>query len=148
LQSFDNHLSNDSFVSNYYMQETGALGSFLKENKKLAREYLDTQMEVYKLKLIRIISKSAGYFIWIIISLFLLLLLMIFLGLVAGIWLSEITGSYVLGFGLVTLVILAKIILLALFRKKLFVNPIIRNVINRINDEDEQPDAREHQTGL
>src|SRR6185295_15483600 len=123
------------------MQESETLGSFLKENKKLVKEYLDTRMEIYKLKLIRILSKSAGYFIWIIISLFLLLLLMIFLGLVAGIWLSEITGSYVLGFGLVTLIILVKIIFLALFRKKLFVDPIIRNVISRLNDGDEENNA-------
>lgn len=120
------------------MPETENLGSFFKENKKLAGEYLDTRMEIYRLKLIRILSKSTGYFIWIIISLFLLLLLMIFLGLVAGIWLSEITGSYVLGFGLVTLLILVKIIFLAFFRKKLFVNPIIRNVISRMNDGDEE----------
>jgi hypothetical protein len=120
------------------MPETENLGSFFKENKKLAGEYLDTRMEIYRLKLIRILSKSTGYFIWIIISLFLLLLLMIFLGLVAAIWLSEITGSYVLGFGLVTLLILVKIIFLAFFRKKLFVNPIIRNVISRMNDGDEE----------
>jgi len=122
------------------MSGTETFESFFKENKKLVREYLDTRMEVYKLKLIRIISKSAGYFIWIVISLFLLLLLMIFLGLVFGIWLSEITGSYVLGFGIVALLILVKILFLSLFRKALFVNPIIQSVINRINDGDEDPD--------
>jgi len=121
------------------MPETENLGSFVNENKKLVREYLNARLEIYKLKIIRILSKAAGYFIWIIISLFLLFLLTIFLGLVAGFWLSEITGSYVLGFGLVTLLIVIKIIFLALFRKNLFVNPIIRNVIDRVSDEDEEP---------
>ena len=121
------------------MPETETFGSFLKENKKLLREYLDTRMEVYKLKLIRIVSKSAGYLIWVIISLFLLLLLMIFLGVVGGIWLSEVTGSYVLGFGIIASLILVKILFLALFRDALFVNPIIRNVINRIYEGEEEP---------
>jgi len=123
------------------MPETETFGSFFKENKKLVREYLDTRLEVYKLKLIRIISKSAGYFIWVIISLFLLLLLMIFLGVVAGIWLSEVTGSYVLGFGIIAALVLLKIIFLAVFRNTFFVNPVIRNVISRISDEEEEANA-------
>ncbi|MFI5129147.1 MAG: hypothetical protein ACHQFX_04120 [Chitinophagales bacterium] len=124
------------------MPETETFETFFKENKRLVREYLDTRMEVYKLKLIRIISKSAGYFIWIIISLFLLSLFLIFLGLVFAIWLSEVTGSYVLGFGIVALVILVKIFFLAVFRKALFVNPIIQGVISKINDGDEEPNAK------
>ncbi len=118
------------------MADAENLGSFFKENKKLIREYVDTRLEIYRLKLIRILSRSAGYFIWIMISLFLLTLFTIFLGLVAGLWLSELTGSYVAGFGIVTGLILLKIIFLAIFRKKLFVNPIIRSVIRRINDEE------------
>jgi hypothetical protein len=80
------------------MSEFENLGSFFRENKKLVKDYLDARLEIYKLKLIRIFSKSAGYFIWIIISLFLLFLFFIFLGLVTGFWLSELTGSYVTGF--------------------------------------------------
>lgn len=107
------------------------LGSFFKENSALAREYFETQMEIYRLKTVRLISKTAGYFIWIIISLFLLFLFFIFLGAVAGLWLSDITGSYIAGFGITTLVILLLIIVLALLRKSLFVNPIIKAIIHR-----------------
>ena len=117
------------------MVETENIGSFIKENKKLAKEYIDVRLEIYRLKLIRVFSKTSGYFIWIMISLFLVSLFAIFLGVVAGLWLSELTGSYVLGFGIVTLLILVKIIFLALFRKKIFVNPIIRNIISRMDDD-------------
>ena len=55
------------------------LGSFFKENAKLLREYFETRMKVYRLRAVRLLSKSAGYFIWIIISLFLLFLFIIFL---------------------------------------------------------------------
>jgi len=118
------------------MPETENLGSFFKESKKLVKEYLNTRQEVYKLKLIRILSTSAGNFVWIIISLFLLLLFVIFLGLVGGFWLSDLTGSYVKGFGVITLIILLKIVLLTIFRKVLFINPIIRGIIRRTTDEE------------
>ena len=111
------------------MAEKEDLGSFLKENKKLVRDYLNTRFGIYNLKMIRLFSKSGGYLIWIIISLSLIFLLLTFTGLVIGFWLTDITGSYVKGFGSTTLIMLGIIIFLALFRKVLFVNPIIRKII-------------------
>jgi hypothetical protein len=119
------------------MSESENLGSFFRENKKLVKDYFETRLEVFKLRMIRIFSKSAGYFIWILISIFLLFLFIIFLGVTTGFWLSSITGSYTTGFGLTTLIILAVIVILALFRKALFVNPIIRNIISRAADDED-----------
>jgi hypothetical protein len=119
------------------MSEKENLGSFLKENKKLVKDYLDTQLEIFKLRMIRVFAKSAGYLIWTIISLFLFFLLMTFIGLVIGFWLTNVTGSYVRGFGFTTLIMLAIIITLALLRRPLFVNPVIRLMIRRINDTNE-----------
>lgn len=118
------------------MADAENIASFIKENKKLVKEYVDTKLEIYKLKFIRIFSRSAGYFIWIMVSLFLLWLFIIFLGLVAGFWLSDLTGSYTIGFGIVTLIILLKIILLALLRKSLFINPILRKIIKYAGEEE------------
>jgi hypothetical protein len=123
------------------MPETENLGSFFKENKKLAKDYFDTRLEIYRLQLIRMLSKSAGYIIWIIISLVLSSLLVIFLGLTTGFWLSAVTGSYTKGFGLTVLLILAVIIIVALLRKTLFVNPVIRNFIKRTARETENQDG-------
>ncbi len=114
------------------------LGSFFKENAKMAREYFETRLEIYRLRAIRLISKSAGYFIWIIISLFLAFLLIIFLGIVLSLWFSEMTGSYLTGFSITTLILLALVIIIALLRKKLFVNPIIRAFIARAEDGDDK----------
>jgi len=127
-----NHSSR--LASNHFMPATETIGSFFSENKKLVKDYFDTRLEIYKLKLIRIISKSAGYFVWMVVLSMFIFLFSIFLGLVAGFWLSNLTGSYVLGFGIVTLVIMVKIIMLALLRKKLFVDPVIRNIIRRLNE--------------
>ena len=113
------------------------LGSFFKDNARLIREYFETRMRIYRLRAIRMISRSAGFFIWIVISLFLLFLFIIFLGIVLSLWLSDLTGSYIAGFSITTGFILLVIILLAAFRKNLFVNPIIKGFIRQ---SQENPD--------
>ena len=112
-------------------EQKEGLDSFLTENSKLAREYFETQVEIYRLKSVRLISKSAGYFLWIVISIFLLFLLFVFLGIVGALWLSDITGSFVFGFGMTAMAIMVMVIILALARKVLFINPIIRSIIHQ-----------------
>jgi len=119
------------------MTENENFTTFLKENKTLVSDYLETRLDIYRLMLIRSFSKSAGYFIWLIISFLLLFLVIIFLGLVTGFWLSELTGSYIKGFLLATLIIAVIIFIVAMLRKVLFVNPIIRSIIRRSNEETE-----------
>lgn len=120
------------------MSDSTSFGSFFNENKKLAKEYVDTQLTIYKLKLIRSFSKSAGFLTWMIVSFFLIWLLIIFGGLVTGFWLSELTGSYTKGFGITTLFILVLIILIALLRKTIFINPIIRTLIHKAAEGKEE----------
>jgi hypothetical protein len=120
------------------MSQPDNLGTFFAENKTLVKEYLETRMKIYRLQSIRLFSRSAGYFAWIIISVFLAFLFLLFGGLVLGFWFSGLFGSFVKGFGLVTLLILAVFVLLAVFRKALFVNPVIQSVIQSSKDEDEE----------
>lgn len=116
------------------MPNNASLKSFFTENKELVKDYFEVRLNIYRLKLIRGFAKSAGYFMWMLISMFLLFLLMAFIGLVLGFWLTDLTGSYVKGFGLTTLILLIIIALMALLRNVLFVNPIIRGIIERTNE--------------
>jgi hypothetical protein len=116
------------------MNHTDDLGSFFKENKPLLKEYLETRLEIFRLQAVRLISKSAGYLVWILISMFLFFLIMLFSGIVLGCWLSGLTHSYVKGFGLTTLIFVIIFVLLALFRKTLFVNPLTQNIIRKTNE--------------
>jgi hypothetical protein len=122
------------------MPETETFGSFLKENKKLAQEYIDTRLDIYRLQLIRASSKVTGYLMWMAISLVLIALFIVFAGIVTGFWLSELTGSHIKGFGLTTILILFVFGILALLRRQLFINPIIRAVINRSLDNQKGPE--------
>lgn len=117
------------------MKRPDNLGSFFAENKTLLKEYIETRMEIYRLQSLRIFSKSAGYFAWIIVSLFLVFLILLFGGVVIGFWVSDLLHSYIKGFGLITLVLIAVFLLLAIFRKNLFVNPVIHSIIQKSREE-------------
>ena len=117
------------------MSQPDNLGSFISENKALVKEYIETRMEIYRLQSVRVFSKSAGYFAWIIISLFLVFLILLFSGMALGWWFSSLLHSYVKGFGLVALLILVITVLLAVFRKALFVEPVIQSIIKRSSDD-------------
>ena len=110
------------------------IASFIRENKDVLKEYLETRYEIYRLKGVRTVSKTAGYLAWIIISLFLLFLVIIFGGMTLAYWLAGLFGSMVLGFGLTVIVILVVFALLAIFRKQLFINPVIRSIISRSDE--------------
>jgi len=120
------------------MGQPDNLGSFISENKAVLKEYLDTRMEIYRLQSLRIFSKSAGYFAWIMVSALLAFLILIFGGLMLGYWFSSMLGSYVKGFGLMTLLLVVLFILLALFRKSLFVDPVVQSIIQKSREEGEE----------
>ena len=122
------------------MSQPENLGSFFKEGKPLVSEYLETRLEIFRLKAVRLISKSAGYLIWVLVSLLLILLILIFSGVVLAFWLSALTGSYIWGFGITALVMVLVFLVLTLFRKALFVNPIIRAIIRKTGDSDDEED--------
>jgi hypothetical protein len=118
------------------------LDSFLQDNKKIVKDYFNTRTELIRLRFIRFFSNVAGYFSWLLVSVVLVSLLVIFLGMTTGFWLSQLTGSYVKGFGLTSLIILSVILLAVLLRRVLFINPIIR-VLIRKTEEGNDNDKRE-----
>ena len=113
------------------------MASFIRDNKDLLKEYVETRYEIYRLKGVRTISKTSGYAAWIVISLFLLFLVIIFGGLTLAYWLATIFNSTVAGFGVTTLFLLLVFGLLAVFRNQLFINPVITSIINRSNDDED-----------
>jgi len=122
----------------YVMSQPENLGSFFQENKSVLKEYIETRLEIFRLQAVRLSSKSAGYLIWIIISMCLLFLIALFSGMALGYWFSELTHSYVKGFGLTALLMVLIFVLFAIFRKKLFVNPAVRAIIQNSMEEMEE----------
>ncbi|MFM2145858.1 MAG: hypothetical protein RL732_694 [Bacteroidota bacterium] len=120
-------------------------GDFFQESKRLIRDYLETQVEIYRLKGVKAVSKVAGFLLWIILLLFLVMLSATFAGIVLGLWLSSVFQSYIIGFGVTTLLILLLILLISAFRRTLFVNPIIKAILKKtqestaLTEEEEEP---------
>jgi hypothetical protein len=131
------------------MSEPENLGSFFSENKDLLKEYIEARQEILRLSAIQMLAKTAGNLVWIIISLFLLFLILLFAGLMIGFWLSDLTHSRIIGFGLTTLILLIIFSAMAIFRKKWFINPVIQIIINRSTEdlEDEEEEKEEEITG-
>jgi len=117
------------------MGDPDNLSSFFEEIKPLIGEYVETRLELIRLQVIRGLSQTVGLLVWIAVSAFVFLVILIFSGIVLGLWLSELVGSQILGFGLTTLIIVALFILLAVFRKSLFIDPVVRAVIRRSGKE-------------
>jgi hypothetical protein len=118
------------------MSKPEDLGSFITESRDLITDYFETRLEVYRLQAIKAFSKTVGLIIWAILAMFLLFLVIIFAGLVLGFWLSELLNSQVYGFGLTTLILIGVIALLTVFRRQLFINPIIRGIIKQTQSDE------------
>jgi hypothetical protein len=114
------------------------LGGFIAENKKLLKEYLETRLEIYRLQSVRLLAKSAGYLAWILLSLFLAFLFLLFGGMMVAFWFADRFHSLVKGFGMVALIILVIFILIALFRRILFVGPVTHSIIQGSKEESDE----------
>jgi pilus assembly protein TadC len=116
------------------MSQPENLGSFFSENKKLVTDYIETRIALLRLQSVRMLSKSGGTLIWAVIAILFIFIILIFTGLVLGFWFSDLTGSYIKGFALATLVFVVLFLLITIFRKTLFVDPMIKKIIADSND--------------
>lgn len=122
------------------MSQPENLGSFLKEGKTLLSEYVETRLDLIRLQSVRTSAKAAGQLIWILVSLFLVFLVLLLASLVLGFWLSELTGSFIKGFGFTTLIVLVLVGIIALLKDQLFVNPAIKKAISHLHEKEEDED--------
>jgi hypothetical protein len=119
------------------------LGDFYKENKKLISDYIDTRIELIKLGAIKTSAKTLSALILIALISFMALFFILFLVIAFSWFMADKLGSASLGFlcggGLFLLIILISII----FRKSLFLNPLIRIFLHASTQEDEADDENE-----
>jgi len=113
---------------------------FYQENRKLLAEYLDTRLQLLRLLAIRILSRTFSMFIVVCLVSFMVLFFLLFLVISFSWLMADVTGSAALGFLCGAGIFLVIIILAIVFRKPLFLNPLIRLFIHTSTqeaDEDE-----------
>lgn len=110
-------------------------GSFQK-----TKEYIDTQLEILKLKAISKISRIVGAIILDITKLVLTLVIIFFLSLALGFWLGELLNSNALGFlvtGAIFIIILVVVMLLEPKLEAKFMDITIKKVLGKWNEEED-----------
>ena len=127
---------------NYYMEEDkfSFNGTFQK-----GKEYVDTQIDLLKLKALARGSRIAGSIILDATKVLLSLLIVFFLSLALGFFLGELLHSNALGFlltGVIFFIILLIIKALEPRLEKIFMDLTIRKIASKWDDDDE---ANEHE---
>lgn len=112
------------------------LGDFYKENKKLIGDYIDTRIELLKLGAIKITAKTLSALLLIALISFMVLFFVLFLVIAFSWFMADQLGSASLGFLSGGGVFLLIIIVSVLFRRALFLNPLIRIFIHIATDDD------------
>ncbi len=110
-------------------------GSFQK-----TKEYVDTQVELIKLKAIAKTSRILGAVILDIMKVILVLIIVFFFSLALGFYLGELLGSYALGFLATGCIFIAILLILRLVEPRLedmFMNLTIRKVLGKLNEEED-----------
>jgi uncharacterized membrane protein (DUF485 family) len=116
------------------------LNDFYQENRKLVTEYLETRLQLIRLTAIRTLSRTFSLFIVICLVSFMVLFFLLFLVIAFSWQMADVTGSAALGFLCGAGVFLLLLTLGIVFRKPLFLNPLIRLFIQSSANEEEEDD--------
>ncbi|HYV91295.1 MAG TPA: phage holin family protein [Chitinophagales bacterium] len=113
------------------------LGTWWKELREELTEYLKARAQLTKLEAYEKIAKVVG----VMISFFILALLVgfviIFILIMIGSWIAELTGRVAIGFSSVALLVVGLFIFLSVKRKSVLEKPVSRRVIEALFDEEE-----------
>ncbi len=106
------------------------------------QQYVRVQSDILRLELTSKVAVGSSVLALVILVALIAFVLVIFMALSLGLWLSDVTGSYVQGFGIVTAIIFVKLLLILVFRKKLITRPIqnaiIKNALNTESDDENE----------
>lgn len=100
------------------------------------RGYIDSEKELIRLKFIQKLSSIMGNLFSFIFLIALFHLTMAVIGIWLGIWVSEMLGSFTLGFGVTALFFGLWLFLAITFRKPLIVKPFERIMIKIMTAEE------------
>lgn len=116
------------------------LQDFYKENRKLISEYIETRIQLLRLTSVRSLSKTLSMLILLMVISLMVLLFFVFLVIAFSIYIGNQMENPVMGFLAGAGIFLVVLLLSILFRKPLFLNPLIRLFILITANEEEEED--------
>jgi len=118
------------------------LGDWFNELREDVTTYLRARAQLTKIEAYEKIAKVVG----VVISFFILALLVgfaiIFILIMFGSWITQLTGSPAIGFSSVALLVIGLFIFLLVKRKSVLEKPVSNFVIEALFDEEEFPEDR------
>lgn len=105
-----------------------------------AKEYVDTQLQILKLKAISKSSRIVGAIVLDATKVVLLLIILFFWSLALGFWLGELMGSYALGFLATGGIFLVILLIVRAVEPKLeakFMDITIKKILGKWNEEED-----------
>ena len=120
--------------------------AFFNENKALLREYLELRVRLFKLQVIKAMSRSLGLLFAMLVVAAIGLFVVLFLGMSFSFWLAEKSGSNTIGFAGGAGLFFIFLLLVIVFRKPLFMSPLIRLFIREMSADLYESDHHEQDT--
>lgn len=114
---------------------------YLTETKRLLKDYLEARLELTRLQAAEKLSKALGLFFTLILAFLLFFFVIVFLGMVLAHWISELSGSMTIGFSVTTLVFVALLVIVLLFRKKIIEKPLANLLLRELTREEAEEEV-------
>lgn len=125
-------------TQNHKWMPSENLGDFYKENKKLVSDYIETRIELIKLSSIKTLAKTLSALILVVLLSFMILFFLLFVVIAFSWFMADQLGSAALGFLCGGGVFITILLLSIIFRRVLFLNPLIRIFLHASTEEDEE----------
>lgn len=109
--------------------------NYFNQTGKVAKEYLETRLDLIKLQAAGKLSKALGLFFSLILAFLLFFFVIVFLGMVLGFWIGEMTNSFTLGFSCSAGLFVVLLGVLLIFRKPLIQIPLSNLLIKELMSE-------------
>jgi len=109
--------------------------NYFNQTGKVAKEYLETRLDLIKLQAAGKLSRALGLFFSLILAFLLFFFVVVFLGMVVGFWIGEMTHSYTIGFSCSAGLFVFLLAIMLLFRKSLIQKPLSNMIITELMSE-------------
>ncbi len=110
--------------------------NYFQDTRSKLKQYVYKRILLLRLQAIEKASKLASAIITITVVVIVALFVLIFLSITAAYWLASLTGSIILGFGIVALFYLIAFVFVALFLRKMLQDFFINKFIHLLTKKD------------
>lgn len=109
--------------------------NYFNQTGKVAKEYLETRLDLIKLQAAGKLSKALGLFFSLILAFLLFFFVVVFLGMVVGFWIGEMTNSFTIGFSCSAGMFFVLLAIILIFRKPLIQKPLSNMLVAELMSE-------------